>query len=357
MADDARSRIVLASQYGPQQFAGVVVAGGRPPKPQPEAPLADRAKMTIFAAIAAVEALIRLEVDASACATVADETPSQWLKRFHAAMVEVERLMQFEDVRIALSLANPHPITWVWPDEHAASWTEWLLGATHVRFIEVFEKVDLHLGLILSRLRLFAYIEPADLDRPRWPALAAELRRLPKIDWPWLVVQLQKESERVGASLAADVNNPPLTVDGDFSQIPAVVNPFRYVTPSLGQDPAATRETDLKIVDANGSALGTTEVRPASPPKCCVEKTNKPRYYSVFGKEKGPLTRPRTDVIDSLLKRFPDTYTKDQLAQKSRRGSAVQILKTLANADSDWERAIKTAGVTCGGYGLNLFTE
>ncbi len=73
----------------------------------------------------------------------------------------------------------------------------------------------------------------------------------------------------------------------------------------------------------------------------------------VRGKRKGRLTLPRYNVVEALLAASDDGLSKDSLARESGHSDAVNILKRLAESDTDWKAVIKLAGKPGGRYRIS----
>lgn len=71
----------------------------------------------------------------------------------------------------------------------------------------------------------------------------------------------------------------------------------------------------------------------------------------VLGKEKKRLTKPRYDVIVTLLE-TERRLTKDELAQRSKHSDPLGILRRLIESDDDWKAVIDMAGQTACGYAI-----
>jgi hypothetical protein len=85
---------------------------------------------------------------------------------------------------------------------------------------------------------------------------------------------------------------------------------------------------------------------------CPVRITDeKRRWVEVLGQKKR-LTPARFDVVKALIKQYPGTFTKDELITVSKRGGAINVLRSLRDSDRVWESVIKMAEHTGGGYGL-----
>ena len=100
------------------------------------------------------------------------------------------------------------------------------------------------------------------------------------------------------------------------------------------------------------SEAAILRTRPSQTESACPVQLDAPgKPVRVLGKPK-ELTSAQYNVVQTLVEAYPNTVTKDHLANRSGHVDAVNTLKRLARKDDTWAKVIKLAGRTGGGYGL-----
>lgn len=96
-------------------------------------------------------------------------------------------------------------------------------------------------------------------------------------------------------------------------------------------------EPEIKVIPGPAVVLGRVGAKP-----------------TVFGKELDVLTPARHNVIQALLKVWPEGLSKDELPRKSGHRDAVNVIKTVKKLSDEWNAAVLTPGRSGRGLGYRI---